>query len=359
MRKNLYKALKVPFLGILGLWACTFQVKAQVTGQGSKTTRQAKVKIVRAVDGQQYVLDTTFTLAEGQAVEQVIKKMQESNPEFKDLGFKLLESQRLSGTQGMKIVVLPSAATSDSLKGRIFKTITSDSLLIRRAGAQQFKAITISGEAIKELKGKEGTGEKRAITIYRTLAGDSLSHNAQVFRIDSAMNLRVDSLLLKNGIRIDKNGNNREIRVIKIKEGANVAHFQEGNFELIQPSIDGADQIIFLRKGNANLTGKKSKTLKAESKSDKKSAETISSLNLQFSPNPTSGAVQLSFNAQKKAKAQLRVVDSQGLTRYEEDLGLVQGTFSKQLNLSAYGPGVYVVQVVVGKVAQSGKIVVQ
>ncbi|AKQ45321.1 hypothetical protein TH63_06200 [Rufibacter radiotolerans] len=359
MGKNLYKINKVPLFAFFSALALSFQVQAQTPGASAQpSSRQAKVKIIKAENGQHVVLDTTFTLADGQSIEEVVKKLQESNPHLKGLGFKTLKGQKLQFGKEAEIFGLPGQLSVDSLRTMVFRAKGADSLFFRKEGVQKFKAITITGEQIKQLEGHGEMGPGKTITIYRTLSGDSLRKH-QIFRVDSAFSLRSDSILLKHAIRVEKDGDAGEVKVFRLPKSGEGTLVQESDFEVIKREGGLHEQIIILRKPAAGSKEKKKKSLKAESKSHKKAAESISSLGVQFYPNPTSGVVNLSFTAQKKTKALLRVVDSYGKTKFEEDLGMVQGSYSKQLNLSAYGKGVYVVQVVVGGKAQSGKVVVQ
>ncbi|MCB0479428.1 MAG: T9SS type A sorting domain-containing protein, partial [Crocinitomicaceae bacterium] len=80
---------------------------------------------------------------------------------------------------------------------------------------------------------------------------------------------------------------------------------------------------------------------------DKKDAETSNSisdpeLDFKIFPNPSNGKFTLSFLLEKKEKTNIEVVDLQGKQVYKEDLGKIEGRIQKEIDLTQFGSGVYI-----------------
>ena len=62
---------------------------------------------------------------------------------------------------------------------------------------------------------------------------------------------------------------------------------------------------------------------------------------INLSPNPNDGHFQLNFNIVKEGNYILEIHNTLGQIVYSETLNNFNGTFSKQMDLSVYGKGVY------------------
>jgi hypothetical protein len=76
-------------------------------------------------------------------------------------------------------------------------------------------------------------------------------------------------------------------------------------------------------------------------------------------PNPTSGLVNLSFNAAGTQSVNLEVLSVTGNPVFSETLGTIQGNFSKQIDLSGLAKGVYILRLTSGNGVKMSKIVLR
>jgi len=73
-------------------------------------------------------------------------------------------------------------------------------------------------------------------------------------------------------------------------------------------------------------------------------AENIANMNLNLSPNPTSGLVDLRFESSAQ-NISIIISDVSGRTIYKEDLVKFTGVYKKQIDLSSISKGIYFVKV--------------
>jgi hypothetical protein len=76
-------------------------------------------------------------------------------------------------------------------------------------------------------------------------------------------------------------------------------------------------------------------------------------------PNPTSGILNVSFNVTEMQSVQLDLVSMKGNTVYTEKVGSFKGAFSKQLDLSGYAKGIYMLKMTGETGVTMTKVVVQ
>lgn len=76
-------------------------------------------------------------------------------------------------------------------------------------------------------------------------------------------------------------------------------------------------------------------------------------------PNPTTGMVNVSFNATEEQSVKLEVVSLTGKTVFAEEAGVVRGTFSEQLDLSNLAKGVYTLRITGGNGVKVSKVILQ
>ena len=62
---------------------------------------------------------------------------------------------------------------------------------------------------------------------------------------------------------------------------------------------------------------------------------------VKVSPNPSHGAYDVSFVAERKGNYTLRVTNTLGQVVFSEELQGFRGTYSKQIDLSGSGLGIY------------------
>jgi hypothetical protein len=87
--------------------------------------------------------------------------------------------------------------------------------------------------------------------------------------------------------------------------------------------------------------------------------EELNPIDLKFYPNPNDGKFNLSFSLENKGKTEINIIDMQGKQIYNEVLRNFSGQFSKDIDISDAGKGVYFIQIIQGKQATAKKIVIQ
>ena len=81
--------------------------------------------------------------------------------------------------------------------------------------------------------------------------------------------------------------------------------------------------------------------------------------NLNIYPNPTSGIFNISFVSENENSFNLTILDSYGKIIEIENKELFIGEFTKQVNLSEYPKGIYIVQIKTNDSFISKRIVLQ
>ncbi len=81
--------------------------------------------------------------------------------------------------------------------------------------------------------------------------------------------------------------------------------------------------------------------------------------NLSFSPNPSIGKFNLSFELEEKGKTEVRIFDSSNKEIYNESLGKFSGRYDKQIDISDNPKGIYFLQITQGDRMLNKKIVIQ
>ncbi|WP_210490552.1 T9SS type A sorting domain-containing protein [Rufibacter aurantiacus] len=365
MRKKQYTFLCL--LSLLFLTTASFlpaQAQEKAQGKAKEKTKaipgkQARVKIVKQEGDSYFVLDTTLTIADGMSHEEAVRRLETSGVSFKSMGAKELKPQKISAAKEFKGTRYLVTSGQDSLRTVVFKRAISDTVFTKGGPIRVFEARTILVDSLIGDKIQAVRVMGHPAIFRESIKVDSLLGPHKFIRLDSALQLKVDTFLLNETIRVEKDGGDGKVKVIRVRPGRAGDALETGEYNVIKLRNPGQNNLIILRPSKAGKPDEKKQSLKASKKSKKKEAEVPAKLDLQFFPNPTNGEVNINFFSQKKTKAQVRVVDSQGKTVYQEDLGAVQGQVYKRMNLARYGKGVYVVQLQLGKTAQSGKVVVQ
>jgi len=80
---------------------------------------------------------------------------------------------------------------------------------------------------------------------------------------------------------------------------------------------------------------------------------------LSFYPNPSDGKFEVNFNLSNKGNTTVRIVDLAGKMVFQEELGNFSGNYTKQIDISDKGKGVYLLQIVQDEKMMTKKILVQ
>ncbi len=330
-----------------------FPVLAQ-TKQKDKAapTKQAKVKILKEEDGEFLLLDTTLTVKEGKSLQEVVKKLEESGTSFKQLGAKKIKPARIRHGENLSPTRIFSLHAGDSLKAVQFRSAVPVSVFRRLKGVKVYGIETMDAGRVRDLESKVIYLSGDSVRLRSHIILDSLVRGRTFFRVDSLLHTRPDTFLLRQRIQVEKDETG-DLKIFRLKNSDSKFILEEGEYEATRFTDEGTARFIILKPAKAPLS-------KKEARANRRKAEAkASNLEVTYFPNPTSGKVNLAFNVPKKTKAQVRVVNGQGKTVYQEDLGTIQGNYSKALDLTKFGKGVYVVQLQIGNTAQSSKVVVQ
>ncbi|GGK70425.1 T9SS type A sorting domain-containing protein [Rufibacter glacialis] len=355
MRKKQYSLLGLlSFLLLAGGLHLPAQAQEKEKAQAG-APKKAKVKIFRQEGDTYYVLDTTLTIPAGTSMGKALEKLQADSASFKKLGAKPLSPVRISaGKLGEVIKVVPSQGR-DSLRTMVFRLAAPDSVFSRNKEIRVYGATTLGGDSLRRTRVRAFTLRGNPTVVHRAITIDSLV-NPRIFRIDSTFSLSGDSLLGRETIRVLKEEGTEGITIRRLRKKDTGEVIEPGDYDVVKLRRGDNTRIILLQEAKATINSGEKQAAKGRKK---KEAQKAAKLELRFFPNPTSGPVTYSFTSPKKAKAQVRVVDNLGKTVHQEDLGTVEGTYFRELNLTRLGKGTYTIQVIVGKTTQAGKVVVQ
>jgi hypothetical protein len=80
---------------------------------------------------------------------------------------------------------------------------------------------------------------------------------------------------------------------------------------------------------------------------------------LSVFPNPTEGMLNIRFTVKDRESIKLEILSSKGENLYNQDLGYLEGTYSKQLDLSSFAKGIYILRLTGDRGITNVKIVVK
>ncbi|MFC6999385.1 T9SS type A sorting domain-containing protein [Rufibacter roseus] len=383
--------MAIAFLCLIS-YSAAFAQEAKTIKSGS--AKEAKVKILQKENGEYMLLDTTLTLAEGVSVEAAVKQLKLQEQDLKALGAKPFVPSEIKGVGDIDFIrVLPSKVT-DSARAVMFRSIRPDSaraVLFRNLGSDSARTVlfkTFGADSVKAVKWRssvpdslfskirdrhfyvkgaavEGMSplENKAININgqqlmlrHSIGKDSLMRMKVFFRLDSTVQLKADSFLIRDKIKIEKDGQTGEIKIFRMHTDGTSDALETGEYDVLKLNSDTKEKVIVLR---ASKTTEVKNEKKEGEKAKKKEKANASQLDVKVYPNPTSGTVNLSFDVKKKANVKVRIVDSQGRTVLQDERESFQGQYAKEINLSKYGAGVFVIQLMIGNSIQAEKVLVQ
>ncbi|MCC9166781.1 T9SS type A sorting domain-containing protein [Pontibacter harenae] len=147
----------------------------------------------------------------------------------------------------------------------------------------------------------------------------------------------------KHLIRIDSAGNEHELKMDVLQLNNN-----QSTIVIIHKAtvtdINAADKASLQEMGKSVETGEKSE---------------LRLSHIDFYPNPSSGRLNLEFALEDKGSATIRVLDGQGKEIFSDNLDRQEETYSREIDISQYGSGMYFLQIAQGKKYLTKKILVQ
>lgn len=94
-------------------------------------------------------------------------------------------------------------------------------------------------------------------------------------------------------------------------------------------------------------------------KSEAQAGRTANEGNLKVYPNPNEGVFTVSFDQREKGNVSIEILDLNGKSLYQEELKDFSGSYRKEIDLSKFGAGTYLVNLRKGDQLTSNKIVVE
>ncbi|MHC2993211.1 hypothetical protein OB13_17090 [Pontibacter sp. HJ8] len=313
--------------------------------EAGKEEHRMHIKMIRTADGKTVVIDTTFTTA---THDELVKAMQAAR----------LDTARLRQLNG-KVRAFTLDANKTELVDRL-KGIRGDTALLR-----QLQDVHVRMLGADSLLGKAG---RHTIIIGKdSLARTLIGNPTMLLRteIDSLRSFilqdgkalralqpagverivvnqigdasKIDSLMLlqegKSYIRIDRDIN--QVEAEKIGMG------------LPRPPL----AIFFVRAKVEDITVEEKQQLKATGAPvEMKSKEELKVEEINYYPNPNNGRFDISFTLKNKGTTVVRILDSKGNEVFVDTVEKLSGEYSRQIDISPFGPGLYFLQV-----AQNGR----
>jgi len=132
-----------------------------------------------------------------------------------------------------------------------------------------------------------------------------------------------------------------------IREGTEVIEVRQGSSAVfvIRVEVEDADEdeLEMLQEGNNSFV----------------SGNTLYTSEFNLFPNPSNGEITVEFELANKGRTSLQIFDQNARLVYEEDLGKIEGHWSKKIDLQQYGSGVYFLNLVQGDQALTKKFIVE
>ncbi|MBD1395598.1 T9SS type A sorting domain-containing protein [Pontibacter sp. JH31] len=328
------------------------QVLAQ---KAQKESLEIHLKLKRTADGKTVVIDTTFSAASHEELIKAIKAANLDTAHFPMLRAYTLDAEGRGRLKGMAI----DTARLRSLADVHMRVIVADSLAGK--GERHIEIIKIDGESMS-LKGHPGLHtwtEKdsgRAFTIKEGKHTMAISpgegERVVVKRIPG--HSKSDSMMRKEGnsfIKIITEAETGDHKIFRIEaDGKEV----EVKGEDVGLGIAKPDRraIFIVRKARVeDITAHEKEQLKATGAPvETKSREELKVEEINYHPNPNNGRFNLSFTLKNKGTTVVRIMDDKGREVFVDTVEKLSGEYSRQIDISSFGSGLYFLQV-----AQNGR----
>ncbi len=397
-------------LAAVALMACTSWAVAQEQ-QG-----QTRIKVIKNENGNVTTIDTTINEVDQEKVEDLLRKHNiQLNKEGDAHQVKVMEFVDEEGnaqefTQEMKIIVVDEESDGNDF---IFESEDGETHLL-----EDHNEFVFEGEdGAQKVEIKKTVDEDGNVTIQKWVNGEEVTEEIHfegdhghehgtvkvIEVIDEDGNVTTNTWVsdeevgehhpnievLDGGSTFEFKGEDGATHTIDIEKEID----EDGNITFTT-TVNGEEvegEPTFIRKHNIKCDGENTFHVKGEdgenvrvrhevkevvvfiskiSEEDKEQLEepelktlvekqNLNDIDLTFSPNPNDGRFNLGFNLSKKGRTQINIVDMHGRSVYEEDLGKFSGPYSKNIDISAHGKGIYFIQIIQGNKATAQKIVIQ
>lgn len=367
--KNL-KTLLIP----VGLIVLVVGIFAFTNPKGGDDDKKCKVKIVKIINGEKTVIDSTFDCDESMSLMSSIHCMGDSL-------HKMIKVMMIDGDSGEFDFNFNFEFDEDNENGMKMMKFKGED------GEEMEMSFDFNMEGENGVMKMKINGEEMEIKI------DDIHKHMEKLHEDMDI-IHNESGNVEIIIKSDEDGEEAHtIKIIKtIDEDGNVTMKKIVDGEEMEVDDDemhkmhGGHKMMFIgdngkMKGNHAMTidvtvdskdGEEMKHVVIITKmtSDDKSAKKISkkvnlnkkelSINkLKFSPNPNDGKFDLSFKLGKKQPVKIKIFDVQGKEVYSENVKNFDGKYTNKIDISDNGEGIYILQIVQGEKASTSKIVIK
>jgi len=305
------------------------------TQNDTKEKKTVRHKIVKSMNGKTTTTDTTFEVSPPLD----LSEGKELSFNFED---KTLKLQFDSVGENVKKLISIRTLTKckDTLEVQRLIEGNLDSLLMN----DKFNHIQGSLDDINMLLSKDTS----FINNSNLIGNDNEDTDVQVsVNGDTIITKRV----IKNMHKANDMGNGPTHKKIMIR---NFGH--TGNVDL--QGDQGSKKTIMATMKIEDSAFEDSKQLK-NSDLDADAENELKVESLSFEPNPSNGLFTLKFSLITTDKIQIKIFDINGKEVYSETLKDFNGSYARDIDISANGPGTYILKIIQSKKSVSKKIVVR
>jgi hypothetical protein len=325
--------------------------------EAPKQEQKIHIKMIRTVDGKTVELDTVFTAA---THAELVKALQAAR----------LDTARLRQLNG-KVRAFTLDANKTELVDRL-KGIRGDTTMLR-----QLQDVRVRVLGADSLHGKAGKHIIIVDSLARTLNGNpdvlfrSEMDSLRSIRLQNGQALRALQPAAVERIVVQRMGDASKIdSLILLQEGNSYIRIltddttgshtlyridQDGNQVEVKDFRSGFARhpvaIFFVRAKVEDITAEEKQQLKATGTPvEMKSKEELKVEEINYYPNPNNGRFDISFTLKNKGTTVVRILDSKGNEVFVDTVEKLSGEYSRQIDISPFGPGLYYLQV-----AQNGR----
>jgi hypothetical protein len=297
-------------------------VAAQTPAKTAEPLKKYHLKLSRTVNGKTTELDTTIVGPENASVRKLLTGQDIPADRLRTVDFNVLPDKRLSDSiikklEERRIIWLP----------------------LREAGKLDTLHRIIR---VRELSGLVDSGRVQLNRIIRILPP----------------NIAFDSLVKTDVLRF--NVDSLPGRTIIIREfTADSTNLLPHDY-IVHRVRPGAKNVIINKSEWKELTAADKDMLKkAVAPAELESKKELKLNDLKYYPNPNNGKFKLSFSAGKGEQTAVEIYDQEGKEVYSEAFPQFSGSFTREIDISKFGQGIFFLRVVQGNRTLTKKLLIQ
>ncbi len=370
--KNL-KTLLIP-VGLIVLVVGVFSFTNPKEGNEDK---KCKVKIVKIINGEKTVIDSTFNCDEntswieklhegidGEGIHEMIKVMMmdgdsgtfdfnfdmDINGEDEN-GVKIMKFKAGDGEEDVEMNFdFNMLEGSEGEDGVIKMMVNGEEMEINVGDIH--KHIEHLGENIDI----EATMKDVEVLIESNEEGEE-AHSVKIIKtVDENGNVTMKKIVDGEEMELDDEELGEGHKIMFIGEDGKITgkHNVSINVDIDDKNGEEMKKVVVISKVVTDERSSKKRTKPASA-----STSELSLNKLKFSPNPSDGKFDLSFKLDSEKPVGIRIVDVQGKVVYSEMVSDFNGKYLNSIDISDKGEGIYFVQIVQDKKTSSSKIVIK